>query len=331
MSSPQVVNTGLSADQADKTIGALFIGIAVASALTGIGFLQTFTFFTNSGRTGRKDRVVLQGLIVLLCLLDILQTIFCVMGEYNYVIINFGNTSALTSIFWSLAGHNTITVIIDFCVRCVFVHRIYMLSNVMAIPFLLVILNFVLLGLGLYISAKLVLIGDFLKLDSIKPELITQITLIAFVDTLIAVILCILLWRMKSRIISKRMGFQLNVLLVYTIHTGVLTSIVSILILATYLAMPDNLIYAAIYLVLPKVYHNALLASLNGRTWLGETPCDTRGYNSFHLSSIAPDSTLAGNANADNHKTKDVISIGINPTNSSTQGDVESIRKPEVL
>ncbi|KAI0789588.1 hypothetical protein C8Q75DRAFT_806754 [Abortiporus biennis] len=273
MSSPQVVNTGLSADQADKTIGALFIGIAVASALTGIGFLQTFTFFTNSGRTGRKDRVVLQGLY-LPSLLDILQTIFCVMGEYNYVIINFGNTSALTSIFWSLAGHNTITVIIDFCVRCVFVHRIYMpllKSHAQGIPY------------SEQCDGDPILAGD--------PQFCVTRS-----------------WSIYQR------------------ETTLLSSRV-----VQYLAMPDNLIYAAIYLVLPKVYHNALLASLNGRTWLGETPCDTRGYNSFHLSSIAPDSTLAGNANADNHKTKDVISIGINPTNSSTQGDVESIRKPEVL
>ncbi|PBK87437.1 hypothetical protein ARMGADRAFT_1016606 [Armillaria gallica] len=47
--------------------------------------------------------------------------------------------------------------------------------------------------------------------------------------------------------------------------SGLATSICSLLILITYLAWPNTLIFFGIDLILPKLYINSLLAMLNSR------------------------------------------------------------------
>ncbi|KAI0789578.1 hypothetical protein C8Q75DRAFT_140729 [Abortiporus biennis] len=305
----------------DNTLGALFVGIFIAASLTGIGFLQTFIYLMNSGR---KDRILFQGLIVFLCILDVLQSILSVVGEYHYVVGNFANPIALLSIFWTFPSFLIITVVMDFFVRCIFIHRFWALSNMRLIPIFLMILN--IMTVAFVIGVKYAQIGYFLEMATVKWELITQLTLIAVTDTLIAVFLCVLLWQRKTHVISKHIGTQINVLMAYTLQTGALTSLLSIAVLATYLAWSDDLIYTAVYVIFPKVYHNALLGSLNGRGWMRATPDNTKGYNSIHLSSIAQSgSTLAASSSDIQRKEISNLQTGLN--NPSAFGDIESIGK----
>ncbi|KAL4250058.1 hypothetical protein ABKN59_004930 [Abortiporus biennis] len=240
----------------DNTLGALFVGIFIAASLTGIGFLQTFIYLMNSGR---KDRILFQGLIVFLCILDVLQSILSVVGEYHYVVGNFANPIALLSIFWTFPSFLIITVVMDFFVRCIFIHRFWALSNMRLIPIFLMILNIMTVAFGILIGVKYAQIGYFLEMATVKWELITQLTLIA------------------------------------------------------YLAWSDDLIYTAVYVIFPKVYHNALLGSLNGRGWMRATPDNTKGYNSIHLSSIAQSgSTLAASSSDIQRKEISNLQTGLN-------------------
>ncbi|KAI0789587.1 hypothetical protein C8Q75DRAFT_142351 [Abortiporus biennis] len=183
-------------------------------------------------------------------------------------------------------------------------------------------------------TTKFTQLGSFLDVIKIKRELIVQIVLITTTDTSIAVVLSFLLWRMKTRVMSGRLVSQMNTLMVYTIHTGALTSLLSLVTMVLYLSSPANnyFIYVVLYFILPKVYHNALLGALNGRGWMRANPDETKGYNSIHLSSITPNSTSAeSGSGTSTHPPKDFIHIGIVPTESSTHGDVESIRKQKAI
>jgi len=70
----------------------------------------------------------------------------------------------------------------------------------------------------------------------------------------------------KSRTGFRRTDSLVNILLVYTINTGLLTGIVAMLCFILYAVMPDTYIFMAIFLNLSKLYLNALLATLNARS-----------------------------------------------------------------
>ncbi|KAL7278343.1 hypothetical protein ACG7TL_008319 [Trametes sanguinea] len=69
----------------------------------------------------------------------------------------------------------------------------------------------------------------------------------------------------QSRTESKRTNSILDTLILYTVNTGLLTSIVSVFAFVFALVIPGNLIYAAISVVGAKLYANSVLALLNSR------------------------------------------------------------------
>ncbi|KAL4250531.1 hypothetical protein ABKN59_002333 [Abortiporus biennis] len=256
------------------------------------------------------------GYVVVVHILDILQTVFGVMSVYYYDIATYGNPIALLSMIWTIYAYLIMTVAIDVYI---FIYRIWMsetngliVSSVRLIQICLIILNGTNLGIGLLWTTKFTQLGSFLDVIKIKRELIVQIVLITTTDTSIAVVLSFLLWRMKTRVMSGRLVSQMNTLMVYTIHTGALTSLLSLVTMVLYLSSPANnyFIYVVLYFILPKVYHNALLGALNGRGWMRANPDETKGYNSIHLSSITPNSTSAkSGSGTSTHQPKDFIHI----------------------
>jgi len=85
-----------------------------------------------------------------------------------------------------------------------------------------------------------------------------------FMDIAITVTMCILVVQQQS-VISSRSKFLLKALFVWTLTTGLLTSIFTIVYFATYLTMPTNTLYIGIYLLRTKICANGMLASLNTR------------------------------------------------------------------
>jgi len=83
-------------------------------------------------------------------------------------------------------------------------------------------------------------------------------------DAIIASALCILL--AKSRTGFRQTDSLVNILMVYTVNTGLLTSIVAAISLILYTVTPHNYIFLALYFNMSKLYLNALLATLNARS-----------------------------------------------------------------
>jgi len=74
----------------------------------------------------------------------------------------------------------------------------------------------------------------------------------------------------NSRPTFGRLGSVVNILIVYTINTGLVTVIDATAGLICFAVMPTNFVYVAFYLILSKLYLNAYLASLNARVSLRE-------------------------------------------------------------
>jgi len=83
-------------------------------------------------------------------------------------------------------------------------------------------------------------------------------------DIAITVTMCALLSKRQS-MIASRSKFLLKALFIWTLTTGLLTSVSTVAYLVTYLSMSKNLVYVGVYLVRTKICANAMLASLNTR------------------------------------------------------------------
>jgi len=72
----------------------------------------------------------------------------------------------------------------------------------------------------------------------------------------------------KMRTGYKRSDTLINRLIIYSVNTGLLTSVFSAAVLVTYNLMPANLIFIAFYFSLSKLYANSCLATLNTRRFV---------------------------------------------------------------
>ncbi|KAI0667101.1 hypothetical protein C8Q78DRAFT_1082604 [Trametes maxima] len=70
---------------------------------------------------------------------------------------------------------------------------------------------------------------------------------------------------LRSRTGVRRTDSVVEVLVLYTVNTGLLTTIVGLLVFVFALAQPDNLIYAGLSIPGVKLYSNSVLAMLNSR------------------------------------------------------------------
>ncbi|KAI0789575.1 hypothetical protein C8Q75DRAFT_733397 [Abortiporus biennis] len=285
----------------DSTLGALFVG-EYQWIFYATGCLQTFNYFMN--HNFKKDHVLLRLLVAFLWLLDIGGSLTSSKFCYAYFVTNYNNPIALLSLpDWSGSAFMTFESASDGFVRSLFIYRIWKLRRQVSLAIVLMVLNLLTMAFNfgratyyasttLAIAAKYQQLQIYSKLEDIKWMIISSFTLISVTDTTIAAILCYLLKRMKSASTLKRTSLQLETLMLYSIHTGALTSVCGICVVITYLAMPNNMVFMSIYLILPKLYHNALLATLNGR----ETLRNTKHYDHICLSKVTsstPDTTTS--------------------------------------
>ncbi|CDO75063.1 hypothetical protein BN946_scf184605.g4 [Trametes cinnabarina] len=92
----------------------------------------------------------------------------------------------------------------------------------------------------------------------------------------------------KSRTGFKRTDSMVDILMVYTVNTGLSTSIISMAALICAITMKDNLIYSAMITVGTKMYSNSLLAVLNSRRSLVDKGMEGFETGSFGLRVIEP-------------------------------------------
>ncbi|TBU41892.1 hypothetical protein BD309DRAFT_230277 [Dichomitus squalens] len=93
----------------------------------------------------------------------------------------------------------------------------------------------------------------------------TQLSLVVFNDLCIATCLCNFLYRERKESMRQSTVSMINVLMLYAINTGLVTSAVMLTCLITLGALPNTLVFVGIYYTASKFYLNALLATLNVR------------------------------------------------------------------
>ncbi|KAI0696885.1 hypothetical protein C8T65DRAFT_30156 [Cerioporus squamosus] len=248
---------------ASDTIGAILVGALVSAVLSGSVTTQAFVYLRIYGGDDYMRNI---WIVSVLWLLDTLHLSMAFASAWIYLIQNWGNDAIYDYIPWTIALTVALTAIVTLISHCFFAHRIYVLSGSswwLTLPILL-------LAFGRLVSA-LVSTSEMISLrsyeafvDRVGWVFTTGLSLSTTVDVLITITLIALLQRSRTGF-STVTDHLIDVVTLYTVETGLVTSITTAVSLICWLTMPRNLIFLALHFSISKLYATSTLATLNAR------------------------------------------------------------------
>ncbi|EIN10069.1 hypothetical protein PUNSTDRAFT_133835 [Punctularia strigosozonata HHB-11173 SS5] len=243
----------------DNTLGAAFLGHSAETALFGVTTVQCILYYKRNG----KDSPKLKSLIGMLWFMDSLHLALTTHAMYFYLINNYDNPSALKFPVWSICAQCSVTAATELLIRGVFAKRIWTLSDRnFALVCTLGGVSIFAFGAAVAYVVEACDVGTFEKVADLSWIIVASLASGMFADLLIAGSLVFLLWKLRTGFSSS----VVSLIIIYSINTGVLTTICAILVIITYVTMPSSFVWLAFYFVLGKLNLNCLLAGLNSRS-----------------------------------------------------------------
>jgi len=225
-----------------------------------MGLLQVYLYFFWYS----KDSWGIKGTVILITILETVQTGTYFGATYRFFITDFGNFDALAQFPWQALVQLLALYTSTFVAQSYFAYCIYVLHKKrIFFPLVIVILSLVGLGGGVAQIVLAVHIKEFAQLPSTSAASNTQAALSLACDILITVCLC---WRLNV----ARTGIQstnrlLNFLIMTAINRGVLTMVTALLNMILFLTQPGTFYFMMMILLSGKFYMNSMLAMLNTR------------------------------------------------------------------
>ncbi|KAF9461440.1 hypothetical protein BDZ94DRAFT_1323339 [Collybia nuda] len=254
---------------ADENLGALLIGFTISLLLCGVVMMQGYTYYQNFG----KDIGFLKALTTFILILEVAHSAMITVVVYHTTVTKAGDPGNGPNSY-PLTTSVLLEVLLTAMVQCFFAFRIYRLSGSLYIPIACWSLALLRLGGGLALVSESYLDvprqPNALTLTDKFGWLITlSVTVGAVADIIIAASLCYYLKRLSEpppcNSTSRSTSELIDRLIIYTIQTGLITSMASVALVITFHAIQQTEIWFAIYTVLAKLYSNSYLLSLNVR------------------------------------------------------------------
>ncbi|KAJ8091020.1 hypothetical protein PM082_024627 [Marasmius tenuissimus] len=227
------------------TIGAEFWGVMLATALWGVTCMQTWWYYDNYP----NDHRTLKVLVAATWISDTVHEALILHIVYEAGISNFGDVESLDRIPPFLYLEVLFNALTGLFVQLFLTFRIWTLRK----NFWLVCVLVVSIVAGFVVSLLYMIFGlhrrlfDTTSINEVKGLSMSINILAAVSDLLITASMCMILN-------MARTGFSwsdhiINRLILFSMNTGLLTSIVACMSLVTILALPNTLVYAAFYYV----------------------------------------------------------------------------------
>ncbi|KAI0742288.1 hypothetical protein C8Q80DRAFT_898664 [Daedaleopsis nitida] len=287
--------------------GPPLLGYFFAWGLQGVLSLQTYFYYLYFP----KDRLGLKTLVYSMLVVEWVHTGLVTSTAFEVYGNRFGDLDSLTAVHNLWFSSAIMSSVIAGIVQCYYARRLWLLSRSKPLVVLILALALVQTALGLAGGITLHVLNFNASELAIDKVLAAAGYIVATVDdVIIAIAMAYFLLRSKSGI--KKSDAMLNRLARLMIETGALTSVVSLLTSVMMLhgavsrraiawhvsqltcplsEFPKNtLLFYCPALVLPKLYSNTLLMSLNNRAFLrvGDTvDTDTSTSDTRVLQSVA--------------------------------------------
>ncbi|OCB90582.1 hypothetical protein A7U60_g2199 [Sanghuangporus baumii] len=294
----------------DDTVGSLYFAAMFSMGLWGAGTVQLYIYYNNYP----KDALWLKTYVFTVWFLDTLHQALLIGMSHGYLILGFGNFNILLTLDPLLVCALFVGGVVCVMVQAIFVMRIWKLSerNIFLVIFVasLVVAQF---GATCLYFVKAVQADTFK--DLMGAMTITRIvnSVTAAADSTIALSLVILLHRTRSGF--RRSETTINRLILFTINTGLVTSICAILGLVLGCVLFDTLLFMFFYLSIARLYANSFLAALNSRNSLRRSLI--KASSSFGVLNVPPTEVLKTVTRQTNHDDRSPAPLIVEAPNRS--------------
>ncbi|KAF7346750.1 hypothetical protein MSAN_01813400 [Mycena sanguinolenta] len=237
----------------NPTLGAVEIGVLLSYALFGVATTQTYTYFSRFPEDPRR----VKALTAFIWACGVVQCFCLGHSLYTFTITDFAN---LQRLFGSPPKSLSISTLFSgftaACVHGFFAYRIYAFTKKIYIPALVWLIALV------HLVGRLSLFATTLHASSVGSYLVQREWLVTTnwglsvaADVVIATTMVIVLRQQRSRARAR----VVDKLILWTIETGLLTSVASIGMLICFVLMKQNYAWLAFYAVSTQLFSNSLM------------------------------------------------------------------------
>ncbi|KAG0709922.1 hypothetical protein DFH29DRAFT_1074870 [Suillus ampliporus] len=262
-------------------VGPLVLGALVNACFFGILVLQIYVYYTNFANDHRAIKRTVAAILA-----SQIAHVLCTSATVWEVAVSSYGNPLLLQVF-PLAADATIlfTGITGVLVELSFAFRLWKLSKRLPLPLLSLALCLITQSISLVTCVKAFLMTSLVTFEADQDTLIT-LGLTSRVACELTLTLSIAWYLRKQRSSTfSRTTCTIDRLVLWTIETGLTTSLVAILVMSFFLAMKQNYIWVGTYASLGTVNANSLMASLNGRLILRKSLNESSNMTALSSSS----------------------------------------------
>jgi hypothetical protein len=169
-------------------------------------------------------------------------------------------------------------------VQLFYARRIYLVSQDIILPIVILTLCAVGNVVGLYITVNQLSTQVKSRYNSLLAFGYVGMSCVVLVDVAIVSSMCWALYRKKTGF--ARTDSMIKTLMAYTMNAGLLSTVLGIALTVKFILSPDSMIGEAIFWPMNKCYVNSMLAMLNSRNHVRDQSSPVIPDNSFNLPSI---------------------------------------------
>ncbi|KAI0326512.1 hypothetical protein GY45DRAFT_105668 [Cubamyces sp. BRFM 1775] len=268
------------------TIGSVLIALHIGQILFGLVVYQVHYYF----KTFPDDGIWIKSFVSMVMLTQTVHSMLWTLASYHYGITDPYSTAALSPAHWSLRVVFMMTALAVAAPQIFYALRILhmwdcrrkgLVVGDRRSNWLLGLVVFALLCILAYLGiastaggtsfSEVTSLASFRKLGWLVA---TAYGLAAVTDLIMAATLVVMLHRCRVAVRGSKTDTVLSILIKYTINTGLLTSIGSVLAFVFVLILPGNFIYCGFSVIGTKLYGNSVLAMLNSRHYMNSRLLD---------------------------------------------------------
>jgi hypothetical protein len=285
-------------------VGPVVLGALVNACLFGGFVVQTYIYYANFP----NDHRVMKFTVAVIFASQIAHLICVSATLWKAAVSGYGNPLTLLIFPQGADAAILFTAITGALVESSFVFRLWKLSKALTLPLISLVLCLLAQSIALVMTVKAFAMTNLVIFEIDENRLITLSLTSRLVCELTLTLSMVWYLRKQRSSTFLRTTTIIDRLVLWTLETGLITSLVVAFIMGFFLAMKQNYIWVSIYANLATVNANSLLASLNGRLILRSVPNTSLNMN-----------TLSSSSGGRSRKTQSVV-INVTQTVGSTPG-----------
>ncbi|KAH9973261.1 hypothetical protein BGW80DRAFT_1309177 [Lactifluus volemus] len=263
-------------------IGPIFIGNILSWFLFGVLTMQLYRYLL---RYAEDQRIIKStGTVYGLYLLDVAHSMISTIAAWSVLCSGWGKPSTLIYTNLNFALIPIVTGIISGWVQLFFAWRIWVLGKSSFWKVVTVVISAISLTQGasaITAGIRFAYIGNIQRIHTMNTLACLILGGCVMADTLIAISMFYLLTRAKKSTWSEAVNGTVTKMIRITIETGVLTAAAASLDLGLFLGFHNNNLHILVATMMPKLYSNALMASLNSRGFESHRSSSSLDYETY--------------------------------------------------